>query len=312
MFEIFTVFLPVTQVIRFKILRRKAARSTAKWETDSQATLTVRTSISISTSTSTEHFEMSTATLAAEKGRCSSPTAELAELDPAMGDRLLSMAALDYTLTHNPRPLQEFSALNDFSGENIAFLTRMAAWKAPSWQGIPAGPVIREEGNTKEENAYQPHLNIFNQALNIYIDFISPHYAPFPLNVSSQALKKLQDVFEEPAVVTRGASEVNPAAPFDFPAPASGRLSSEQKEEATAYYTGSIPAGFSREIFDDVRDSVKYLVLTNTWPKYIAEMQQRQRQKHRRSADTERTITSAGSSQRTLVTRVSEKLQAIF
>lgn len=291
MFEILTVFIPVIQVIRLRILARRAAKSTAKWEADSQATLTLRSSSSIE--------QLRTASLhIAEKGRKSSSNDHSMEhyLDLGLGDRLLTMTALDHVLAENSGPLQDFSALSDFSGENIAFLTRMMAWKASySWSGSP----------TISEEEVQP-LAMFNQALDIYIEFISPHYAPFPLNISSQALKQLEDIFREAAETVRGAPVVNPATPFDMPhLPSSGH--------EAACYTGSVPGAFSSEVFDDVRDSVKYLVLTNTWPKFVAEMQERHRQRQRRSGDTERTGTSmAASSQRTLVAKVSQKFHELM
>lgn len=303
MFEIFTVFVPVFQVIRLRMLTRRAALSSARWEADSQATLTLRTS------TSTEQFKSSSVNLA-ERGRCSSPTSQFIEcyLESAQGDRLLSMTALDHVLTENPGPLQDYSALNDFSGENIAFLTRMAAWKSMAWPFAAMSPTIIEEGSTTGPDLFDPRLEAFNQALEIYIDFISSHYAAFPLNISSHAQKQLQDIFAEPARAVRGAPEVNPATPFDMP---SSRPSSD-RTTMSAYYTGVVPDGFHQGVFDDVRDSVKYLVLTNTWPKFVSEMQQRQRQRQRRSADTERTLSSTASSQRTLVAKVVEKLHTLL
>ena len=36
-----------------------------------------------------------------------------------------------------------------------------------------------------------------------------------------------------------------------------------------ALYWGDIPEGFDATIFDDAERSIKYLVLTNTWPKFV-------------------------------------------
>ena len=43
---------------------------------------------------------------------------------------LFSRDALEHCLRLNPEPLQQFAALKDFSGENIAFLTSVRQWKA--------------------------------------------------------------------------------------------------------------------------------------------------------------------------------------
>jgi hypothetical protein len=43
---------------------------------------------------------------------------------------LFSRDALEHCLRLNPDPLQQFAALKDFSGENVAFLTSVRQWKA--------------------------------------------------------------------------------------------------------------------------------------------------------------------------------------
>ena len=99
--------------------------------------------------------------------------------------------------SENPEPLREFSAYNDFSGENIAFLTRLAEWKS------------NEASEERLQDAY-------NDALAIYTDFISPRDAEFPLNISGQTLRRLEDVFEKPARILNGEAKGNAATPFDF------------------------------------------------------------------------------------------------
>ncbi len=37
------------------------------------------------------------------------------------------------------------------------------------------------------------------------------------------------------------------------------------------HYEGDIPAAFDALVFDAAQASIKYLVLTNTWPKYVRE-----------------------------------------
>lgn len=117
---------------------------------------------------------MSSSTLA-EKGQTSVFS------DECMGDRLLTKDALDHVLSKNLEALQDFAALKDFSGQNVAFLTCTASWKS-SWPESP-----------NEEQL----LGTYNQALWIYTTFISPRDAEFP--ISSQAFKHLQSIFEKPA-----------------------------------------------------------------------------------------------------------------
>lgn len=281
MFEIFTIFVPVFQVIRLWILSKKAAKSNSKWETESQ-TSTLQSS-------STIEWKLSALSVA-EKGK----TFDIS--DDELGDRIITMKALEQVLNENPGPLLEFSALNDFSGENIAFLTRIAKWKT-TWPGAP----------TKEET-----LVVYNAALEIYTDFVSPIDAEFPLNLPSLNLKQLEKIFEKPARILRGAARVNPATPFDMdPVQYHARRNGgDSGLSAFAEYTGEIPDGFDEGVYDTVQNHIKYLVLTNTWPKFIAEMQSR-----RRSSETGRSVITADSKttvKSRISTRVAELLRSIF
>lgn len=258
MFEIFTVFVPSWQVLRQRRLSKRAADSNTKWETESQTT-TLRMSVSLAPKSIS----------LAEQGHA----LDLSDVD--LGDRLLTMNALNYVLNNNPGPLQEFSALRDFSGENIAFLTRTAKWKA-SWP----------------ENASEDQMQtIFTRALEIYTDFIGPRDAEFPLNLSSHNLKRFEAIFERPARIVCGEARSDPATPFAADVPLrSLRKGSDDAATASSggggsgsgridlgevvdriQYTGEISEDFDATVFDDAEAHVKYLVLTNTWPKFVNE-----------------------------------------
>ncbi|EEY17262.1 conserved hypothetical protein [Verticillium alfalfae VaMs.102] len=270
-FEIFTIIIPAIQVVQQRRMVKKSAELNAKWETSSQTT-TLRTSTSIEGKNSNISL--------AEKA------SSFDYLDEELGNRLLTMAALDHVLNENPEPLQEFSALSDFSGENIAFLTRVTRWKSTLTHAV-----------TEENN-----LILYNRAMDIYVDFISMRDAEFPLNLPSQQLKQLEEIFEQSTRTVLGEAVVNPATPFDFPSPSHGsRGQSDSKDDllTETQYTGEIPAAFSPAVFDAAQAHIKYLVLTNTWPKFVAEMQSR-----RKSSETERTDIS-GDSQMTLASQVS-------
>ncbi|KAH6970928.1 hypothetical protein BKA56DRAFT_495218 [Ilyonectria sp. MPI-CAGE-AT-0026] len=277
MFEIFAVFVPVCQVLMLWILNKKAAASNAKWETASQSTTLI--------ASASAEWQFSSSLTVAEKGQT------LDYLDDTMGDRLLTMTALEHVLNDNPGPLQEFSALSDFSGENIAFLTLTAMWKS-TW---PEGPDEKQR------------LDAYNRALDIYTDFISPRDAEFPLNLSSQNLKQLEDIFEKPARIVCGEARVNPVAPFDVDQSIFGQGSTRSEHTAARVnYTGDIPEDFDLAVFDSALSHIKYLVLTNTWPKFVREMQQR-----RRSSETGRS-NFTGTSQTTLVSRVSSQVSGFI
>jgi hypothetical protein len=260
--EIFTVFIPAYQVVKHWRAQRLAFRG--KPDTSSLATTT---DVWPQSKTSTS------------KGS----TIELIDRNASVeyfqsGDRLMTMTALTRVLSENPAPLQDFSARCDFSGENIAFLTRLAKWKS-------CAPVAERK-------------QAYDAALRLYIDFISPRDADFPLNLSSPQLKALEDVFETQARTVCGEGSIDPALPF-FEPPKTATSTSPSETAGWLRYQGDVPEAFHVDIFDDAKDHIEALVLTNTWPKFVREMQERRRG----SVDSEMSAGSKGSAL-TVVSRI--------
>jgi hypothetical protein len=254
--EVFTVFLPASQVIWAKILKKKHSPWTSpEWEATSQSAIHLQT------------FERK--------------SADRYGVRNSTNHRILTMGALERVLENNPSPLQDFSALNDFSGENIAFLTRMATWRA----------------NFDLEDIRRS----FNEALDIYIDLVSPIDAQFPINLPFQQFNTLERIFGEPARSVCGEAGGNMVTPFANP----DQRSQGSRDHLAREYMGEIPDGFSNTVYDDAQHQIKYLVLTNTWPRFVASQQRR------RSTDTDRTRTTEGSGM-TLVNQISSQLRRIL
>lgn len=266
------MFVPIYEVARQWILSKKAADSYARCDTASP-------SMTIRITRSKEWNNTSSSTLA-EKGQAS------VFLDECMGDRLFTKDALEHVLSKNSEALQDFAALKDFSGENVAFLTCTASWKS-SWPESPDQEQL---------------LGTYNQALWIYTTFISPCNAEFPLNISSQALSHLQSVFEKPARILCGEGSVNPATPFED----DYSTLPPQDVGIRARYTGEIPDGFNLAVFDHVQDHIKYLVLTNTWPKFVEAM----RRQSSDSMESGYTATSESSLSSWLSSRLLSRLSS--
>jgi hypothetical protein len=271
----FVVFIPAYEVIRLWHTMRRVAYSNDKWETSSQAT----------TIQAIAPYEKGAVVELVEKDHISR------YISGGYGDRLLTMTALNRVLQEHPTPLQEFSAYSDFSGENIAFLTRLSRWKA-QWASI-------------SKLDPEQRIDMFNAALRIYIDFISPRDAEFPLNLSFAQLRELETVFEFSARTVYGDARVDVSDPFAFEMPPSRR--SDGSETALhARYTGDISELFGPNIFDEAEVHIKDLVLTNTWPKFVREMQNRRR----RSADTDRSGISDRSDV-TVASRISRFVRSL-
>lgn len=257
------MFIPCYEVWRSHTLRKETLDSIARWELKVKSSGSDEKSLN-SASTMVESF------ISGWKS-----TNESVKSSDSR-DSILTMHALEHVLERNPAPLQEFSALKEFSGENIAFLTRVSDWKQTlpsamqdgtlSPSGIDSKTAIRET---------------FNRALHIYAEFISTRHAEFPLNISSQDMSALDAIFEKPTQLLYGDErESNPISPFDkftFDLPSPALTESSEKPmnpkvtdiKNMVQYWGAIPESFSGSIFDDAEKSIKYLVLTNTWPKFI-------------------------------------------
>ena len=139
--------------------------------------------------------------------------------------------------------------------------------------------------------------------MEIYLSFISTSHSDFPLNLSSQHLKELDQVFNRAAgtvdittLVPAKPLETRGSRPFDvehgsekelvtvtttpirsdtdtdamFGAPSSGvdklnllDLKPRLPESVP------IPDSFGPDVFDHAEESIKYMVLTNTWPRFV-------------------------------------------
>ncbi|CAI4213870.1 unnamed protein product [Parascedosporium putredinis] len=226
--EIFTILYPCYQTMRHQSLQQETLDSIARWESRNKA----KNDDSVSDSWKS----------LAGVGKASSAF--------STSDSVLVIGALEYVLDKNPEPLRQFSALKDFSGENIAFLMSVAEWNKTT-------AIARELARDK-----------FNHALRIYNEYINPKGAEFPINIASSELRKLNDIFEAAARVMFGSRQVvaDPVCPFDT-------IETSSASELTAVGSGSsVRSGDKKARTSSCADgSIKYLVLTNTWPKFVKE-----------------------------------------
>ncbi|KAJ5437866.1 uncharacterized protein N7458_008864 [Penicillium daleae] len=255
--EIFTVLLPCWEVYRHQSLRQETLDLIAEWESKPKSNPDIK---SLKSATATVESMMS--------GSVKTDHSD---------ESVMTMPALEYVLDRDPASLQNFSALHDFSGENIAFLTSVAQWKSS----------IQDPSDVEDEEDLKEMLQErFTSALSIYVEFVSPH-AEFPINLCFQELAKLENIFEEPARTIYGDEpEINQIAPFDIPSfsrlPSAMSSDGSEKEiritssvlRDRVWYWGDVPeeftnCGLGANVFDEAVRAVKYLVLTNTWPRFV-------------------------------------------
>lgn len=282
--EVFAIGFPIVDVIKGNSLRQETLDAIANWEKRQAANgLNADGSLLSASGFST------TTTL---KSPGDSTFNSKISLESTKSD-MLTMTALDNALRTNAMPLLEFAALKDFSGENISFLTHVRDWRC-HW--------FSPKSSTAEH-----HRKQFISAVRIYASFISLDFSEFPINISSKEMKRLHLVFGEAAHMLhrskRGSvasATSDNATPFDNLHPddasdlpldcdstselrrtstinldtlgranlrAASRMQDERPDEALAAI--KIPDDFNEMVFDSAEREIKYLVLTNTWPKFV-------------------------------------------
>lgn len=216
---------------------------------------------------------------------------------------MYTMGALERALKLDPTGLLMFSALRDFSGENISFLIHVRDWKA-NWTS--QSQKLRKQGTTKAHDAALIRSQ-FQQAVGIYASFVSLKYSDFPINISSTHLKDIEAIFEQYAALVCAKPAANAATPFDnyWSSTVSEDLESQAGKETLSVVSTvigeggkdemkrdkttsihlqqykmtnfgerlpaniGIPDSFDETVFDKAELSIKELVLTNTWAKYV-------------------------------------------
>ena len=190
---------------------------------------------------------------------------------------IFGMSAMDDTLKTTPEAFLRFAALRDFSGENVSFLINVANWKA-AWGCSRPGLSIDELRRQQ-----------FIAAIRIYASFASMDLAEFPINLSCQELQRLHNMFEADALMLCGKERNTQSAQFGLiPSAASstadfktglnlstlGKANLESVQKMRAMEDGNlwdheIPSSFTMDAFDRAQHEIRYLVFTNTWPKYV-------------------------------------------
>jgi hypothetical protein len=276
------IFVPFFQIFKHRRLETETREIIAEWEEKQKFG-------SLNTGSSTKNGRQSVkSAVSARQGM------------------LYTMSALERALKLDPTGLLMFSALRDFSGENISFLIHVRDWKANWGFGSQKPGVLRKSGAVKTHDEATIRRQ-FQQAVGIYASFVSLKYSEFPINISSAHLKDLEAAFEQYATLVCAEPTANAATPFEnyWSSTVSEDLESQPGKDgfsATSTIVGDngkddpktdatrsihmqqykmtnfgerlpanigLPESFDETIFDKAELSIKELVLTNTWAKYV-------------------------------------------
>ncbi|KAM0719423.1 hypothetical protein Q7P37_005328 [Cladosporium fusiforme] len=282
----------------------------------------------ISSYSSSESTLRSNSVISDKVGRTLSrnSTSELFDdINAISAGRLYSMLALERALVVNPSPLLHYAAKQDFTAENIIFLTQVRDWRQ-TWNSAPRNPstdMVTEDAQVR----------LFRMAVEIFATSVDEKTADFPINIDSHMRKSLACIFS-PAVLnalsgfagrngSTGTEASNRLAPVmspwadtkqtstitttvsaslrpSTPRPTLHSMSSAETavsktvtiSESKPYRLEDRPdlsplsngrgidiPGFNEHVFDEAESSIKYLVLTNTWRKFV-QMRERDQEEY--------------------------------
>jgi len=284
MMQTAAIFFPIFEAYRSRVQLRSTLAAVKSWEEKRKSG---ESSTFYSSSTKNDSF-------IDRDTRCSTPGSV-----SSRRREMYTMAALEKALTVNPHPLLEFAASREFTGENIVFLMQVRDWRA-AWNRA-----IREFGTVTGQVRYR----LFNIAVEIFATSVHTKTAEFPVNVAGKIRSSLEAVFG-PAVVSIKRLDDNIVDPFNRYsfvsiglAPPKPLVSKFDYDVEKVRYSQSnsnavesqelilpsgksdldiipevpdcevdIPDSFDEHIFDEAEASVKYMVVTNTWPKFVDAM----------------------------------------
>lgn len=238
--EITTILFPLLEVYRSKQDRKATAAAIADWEAKGHEFDSLQ-SIK-SKNMSTENAD--------NQGK----------------PNMYNIAAMEKALEKNARDLLEFAATKQFTGENIVFLTRVRAWKE---QWVRAALV-------KNPIPLEAKSNLYEAGKEIFARNISLHTSQFPINLESKVYQDLESLFGS-CTTSSLTSIITPFADLweksDMKSSKAGfeeliRLDERTKPGALDD-TLATPYGFDGQVFDRAERSVKNMVFTNTWGRYL-------------------------------------------
>jgi hypothetical protein len=286
--EASVIFIPCWHVVKNRRLRKETLDIIAEWERKQ----------SHSASIGSDSTRVGRSSLASQKDSFQSTTSN-------RRSEMYTMTALEKALETNPTPLLLFSAFKDFSGENIQFLSVIQRWKA-NWNSNTGRGGLFRKITAPELQGDALCRQQFNSAVQIYSSFVSLQYSDYPVNLSSGHYKELEAMFDGTAALCNAHLPDDSVTPFNSYW-SSNRLDdlesannisiastvinnstetfletvdSQQVKNPTSLNMSKfgiqvptfveVPDAFGPNVFNNSEESIKYMVLTNTWPKFVA------------------------------------------
>ncbi|KAF2874233.1 hypothetical protein BDV95DRAFT_327465 [Massariosphaeria phaeospora] len=178
-----------------------------------------------------------------------------------------SMQALEFSIEHSIEPLIAWTASREFTAENTIFLREVRNFKK-KWAALRSVTTAQRR-------------QMFTDASLIFFTLVNPFTAETPINIEYKIFRSLQSTFAtveyDPYMpsdsTNRSQSPVmreNVVCPWEDTLSRPASIDSDTSTSSASSSTRSIvPSQFTEEVFDAAFESIKYLVFTNTWPRYV-------------------------------------------
>ena len=211
--------------------------------------------------------------------------------------RMFSMESLDECLHANHDGLQIYASCVELNGENIIFLVRVLAFR-DQWIKL----------FSRTPDFARKRMLMFRAALNVFTGLVYQETAVYPINIESPVYQHLSSIFRNAAELVASqrrvsvqSSPTSQVTPWDdsseirtprhtsitehFPMQniaSTGpmhRLSSDSKERMVSISEAvkpldplagyPVPVEFDDTVFEPAFKSIKYMVWTETWQRYM-------------------------------------------
>jgi hypothetical protein len=284
--EIFAVGFPIYDVIRSNTLRQETLDAIANWEKRQAAQGMDGSSLSPS------GWSHNTTLKSAEEGTVTSKTSfESAK------SAMLTMTALENALRTNATPLLEFAALKDFSGENVSFLTHVMDlrryWFTPKRSTVEH----RRQQFVAATHIYAQYISLgfaefpinissreMKRLYQVFEGAATLLYGNKRGSISSASSDKatpfdtvLPDNASDAPINIKSYSSITLEAESSINLDSLGRANlraasrlHETRIDDDVLEDFEIPETFNEMVFDAAESEIKYLILTNTWPKFVS------------------------------------------
>ncbi|KAF2194604.1 hypothetical protein K469DRAFT_725886 [Zopfia rhizophila CBS 207.26] len=177
-----------------------------------------------------------------------------------------SMQALEFTIQNNVEPLISWAAAREFTAENTIFLREVRNFKK-KWASLTTVTTSQRR-------------QMFTEASLIFFTLINPFTAETPINIEYKIFRTLQNTFStvewDPYCPTSRAGTPDSASgrenvvcPWEDVLDRPTSIKSEASAASNASTRSIVPSEFTEQVFDAAFESIKYLVFTNTWPRYV-------------------------------------------